>query len=86
MVQITEFLGTCSSQVIGDFALRYGRTVSYKYALKLIKNFDITLYQSLMPEFYNPWNDNTNIKKVNGERFLHIVHSAVDYIFKLEKL
>lgn len=84
MCKITEFLGTCSSQEIGDFALKYGRPVSYKYALKLIKSYDNSIYQSLMPEFYNPWNDNTNIKKVKGERFLHIVHSAVDYIFKLE--
>ena len=84
MYTITQFLGTCSSKEIGEFAQRYGRPVSYKYALKLIKNYSDVIYNGLMPDFYNPWEHETNIKNVKGERFLHIVHSAVDYIFKLE--
>ena len=81
--EITDFIGTCATKSTADIALKYGRTVSYKYALKLIKSYNIYIYESLSPNFSNPWSDCTNIKTINGQKYLHIIHSAIDYIFKL---
>ena len=86
MIIISKFLGTCSDKKVADLALKYGRKVSYKYAMKLIKNFDSNVYNLLTPGFYNPWESETNVKRVGGNKYLHIVHSAIDYVFKLDKL
>lgn len=78
VTEITEFLGTCSSQEIGDLAKKPGRKFSYKKACKLIKQYDQHLYEALALHLFNPWADNTNLKKGNT---LHIVHSQIDYLF-----
>ena len=86
MIIVSEFLGTCSDKIIGELAQRYGRKVSYKYAMKLIKNFNHDVYNLLTPGYYNPWESETNVKRISGNKYLHVVHSAIDYIFKLDKL
>jgi hypothetical protein len=81
-MKIVEFMGTCVSQSIGELAETYGRKFSYKKACKLIKEFDYDMWYSLGLEFYNPWKNDTNLKK---DSILHIVHSQTDYLFKIEK-
>lgn len=82
-MEITEFLGTCSSQEIGEFAEKKGRKFSYKKAVKMIRSYDPEIYDGLALNLHNPWDHETNIKTVDSVQYLHIVHSAVDYIFKL---
>lgn len=78
-----QFLGTCSDPEIAEMAEKYGRPSSYKNSCKVIKINYPDIHYSLGMEFYNPWEDNTNIKVINGERILHIVHSQIDYLFKI---
>jgi len=83
-MKIIQFLGTCASQEIGDFALKYGKPSSYNNAKKMIKEFSCDLYNDLMMDFFNPWHEHTNIKNVKGVKYLHVVQSCVDYIFIIE--
>ncbi len=78
---ITEFIGTCSSPEIAELAEKRGRKFSYKKACKLIQSFDPLMYSDLALNLRNPWDHETNI--ILG-KYLHIVHSAVDYIFLFE--
>ena len=80
-MEIVEFLGTCSNKEIGEFALRYGRKSSYNRAKSMVKKFSLELYNELSMDFRNPWADHTNIKKVKGIKYLHVVYSCIDYIF-----
>lgn len=84
-METIQFLGTCSDPKISEIAKKYGKPSSYKNACKVIKNNYPNIYYNLTMEFYNPFEDNTNIKIINGERILHIVHSAIDYLFKIIK-
>lgn len=80
-MHITEFLGTCLDAEIGKRAQQKGRKFPYSKAKKLVKEFSPELYHGdLTMDFRNPWDYQTNIKKDN---VLHIVHSAIDYLFKL---
>lgn len=88
MYSIEQFIGTCSNNEIGTFAQKKGRLVSYKNAIKKIKEFDFNFYNQLALNLRNPWADQTQIItgvlfNQNG-RYLHITHSAIDYIFKLK--
>lgn len=49
----------------------------------MIKNYSTELYESLALDFWNPWDDITNIKRIKGVKYLHIVHSQIDYLFTL---
>ncbi len=80
-MQITQFLGTCSSREISELAETRGRKFSYNKAKKLIKDYSPYLYNDLALDLRNPWEDNTNLKKGS---ILHIVHSAIDYLFAVE--
>ena len=81
VTQIDEFLGTCISTEIGQFAETKGKKFSYKKSCKLIKNYSQDLYNELALHLYNDWYKETNIKTRKGQKYLHIVHSATDYIF-----
>jgi hypothetical protein len=80
-MEITQFIGTCSSKEIGEMAEKRGKKFSYKKAVQLIKNYNVDLYNDLALNLRNPWQDETNIKK---GKILHIVHSAIDYLFLIE--
>jgi hypothetical protein len=86
-IQIIALLGTCSSTEIGNFAEKSGRKLPFKTAKKAIKDYDPELYKALSLDLRTYYEDYTNVK--TGEllgirgRFLHIVHSAVDYIFHI---
>ena len=84
-MEILKFMGTCSSIEIGNFAEKYGRKSSFKTAKKAIKIYDSHLYNSLSLDYKTYYEEHTNIKTgiLFGEKgkFLHIIHSAVDYIF-----
>jgi hypothetical protein len=82
-MEISQFLGTCASEEIGNFALKYGKPSSYNNAKKAIKKYNIDLYNELQMDFFNPWHEHTNIKTVKGEKYLHVVYSCIDYIFKI---
>ena len=81
---ITEFIGTCANVEIGILAEKKGRKYSYKNAKELIKKFDIFLYDSLNMDLINPYHEYTNIKNIKGIKYLHIINSYVDYIFKID--
>lgn len=83
-IVITKFLGTCSSKEIGLLAERYGKPSSHRLAVKAIKEFDNSFISELQLNFPNPYADYTNIKYINGEKILHYVWSAIDYLFKIE--
>lgn len=82
-MRITEFIGTCANIEIGILAEKRGRKSSYENAKRLIKKFDISLYDSLNMNLINPWHEHTNIKNIKGIKYLHIINSCVDYIFKI---
>jgi len=88
MYSIDFFVGTCADIKIGKFAEKKGCLVSYKNAVKKIKEFDFNFYNELALNLRNPWADKTKI--ITGVlfnqhgRYLHITHSAIDYIFKLK--
>jgi hypothetical protein len=88
MYSIDFFVGTCVDIEIGKFVEKKGRLVSYKNAVKKIKEFDFNFYNELALNLRNPWADETEI--ITGVlfneygRYLHITHSAIDYIFKLK--
>lgn len=82
-MKIIQFLGTCIDPKIANLANKYGRPSSYKNACRVIKNNYPEFYYSLGMEFYNPWENNTNIKNINGVKILHIVNSQIDYLFKI---
>jgi len=81
-------IGTCSSTEIGEFAERYGRKCSFANAKKAIKQYSPELYNALSLDLRTYYEDHTNVKsgEVLGRkgRFLHIIHSAVDYIFLIK--
>lgn len=79
-MKINYFLGTCQSLEIAQLAEKKGRKASYNKAKKAIKEYDPDMYDYLALDFPNPWDHCTNIKKGN---ILHIVHSAIDYLFLL---
>lgn len=85
---ILQLIGTCSSVEIGEFAERSGRKSSWGNAKNAIKKYDANLYNELSLDLRTYYEDYTNIK--NGElcgikgKFLHIIHSAVDYIFLIK--
>lgn len=81
-MMITEFLGTCSDKKIARLSEIKGKKFSYETAKKLIKEFDAEMYENLALDFPNPWYYETNIKE--EFQILHIVHSAIDYLFKYE--
>jgi hypothetical protein len=84
-MEIIDFIGTCGDKEIGLFAERYGRKSSFNSAKKAIKNFSPEMYNDLALNFRTYYEDYTNIKtgEIKGYKgkFLHIVHSAIDYIF-----
>lgn len=80
-MQIAEFLGTCASVEIGQLAEKNGRKSSYNKAKKAIKDFSTELYNDLMMDFFNPWHEHTNIKTIEGKKYLHVVNSCIDYLF-----
>jgi len=91
-MKIIEFLGTCASQSIGSLAEKTGRKSSYKNACKAINEYSPQLSTELALNLHNPWSEHTNIK--NGSlmgcefknfKILHIVHSAVDYLFLIKQ-
>ena len=86
-MKILELIGTCSSRTVSEFAEKTGKKFSYKKACNLIKEYEPRLYNELALNLRNPWADDTNIKTgaIEGQKgkFLHIIHSAVDYIFLL---
>ena len=86
-IKILEFMGTCSSQEIGDLAELKGKKCSYKRAKKAVLEFDPEIYYDvLLMDYWNPYDHYTNIKEVEGKgTILHIVNSAIDYLFKIEK-
>ena len=80
-MEIKYFIGTCVSKEISEIAEKPGKKFSYKKACNLIKEYDFELYNYLALNLRNPLDHETNIKKDN---ILHIVHSAVDYLFQLQ--
>ena len=78
MINRIEFIGTCISPEIGEISQKKGRKFSYKKAVKLIKEFYPELYASLALNFYNPWHYET---KIIENKYLHINHSQIDYLF-----
>jgi succinylglutamate desuccinylase len=87
-MKIQQFIGTCSSNEIGQFAEKNGRKSSWETAKKAIKKYDQSLYNELSLDFKTYYEEYTNIKQGslfgNKGKYLHIIHSAVDYIFLLE--
>lgn len=81
MIEIISFLGTCSSIEIGNLAEKKGKKFNYQKAIKAIKYFSPEMYNSLALNLRNPWDHETNIK---DKKYLHVVHSAVDYLFEIE--
>jgi len=79
-----NFIGTCVSADIAKIAEKHGRPSSYKNACRQIKRDYPKLYEELALNLYNPWENETNIKKIGNERILHIVYSAIDYLFIIE--
>ena len=82
-MQIIEFIGTCSDPRIAKLALKPGRKSSWNNAKRMIKNYSSKLYRELALDFWNPWDEDTNIKKIGNRKILHIVHSQIDYLFEL---
>jgi len=87
-MEILEFIGTCSSAEIGEFAEKNGKKISWNTAKRLIKQFDATLFNGLQLNLRTFYEDYTNVKTgvlfgVKG-RYLHIIHSAIDYIFLIK--
>lgn len=82
--KIDYFLGTCSSKSIGELAEKKGKKFSYNKAKKLIKNYSFEIYEDLSLDLMNPWDYETNIKTIKDIKYLHIVHSAIDYLFVLK--
>lgn len=84
MLQILDFIGTCVSKDVAKIARRYGRPSSYKNAVKSVINFDEGFESTFDLRFRNPWDSQTNIKTIKGVKYLHLVHSQIDYIFIIE--
>lgn len=87
-MEILQLVGTCSSVEVGNFAERNGRKSSWNSAKNAIKKYDESLYNELSLNLKTFYEDYTNIKKgevcgIKG-KFLHIIHSAVDYIFLIK--
>lgn len=82
--EIDYLVGTCISAEIGEFAKKYGKPSSWKNACRMIGEYSIDLYNELALNLNNPWSEYTNIKTTKDGKFLHIVHSCTDYIFKLK--
>lgn len=80
--KVIDFMGTCSSQEIGELAEKPGKRFSYKKAVKAILEYEPSFIEYFNIQFRNPWADNTNIKKGN---ILHVVHSAVDFLFIIKQ-
>jgi hypothetical protein len=89
-MEIEYLVGTCSNEVIADFASckKYTRSKSWVKAKKMIFEYSEELYYSLALQYRTYYEDHTVIKRgclqgVDGD-YLVIVHSAVDYVFKLK--
>jgi len=87
-MEILQFIGTCSNNEIGAFAEKAGRKSSWNNAKKAIKRYSRELYNDLSLDLYTYYEEYTNIKTgrlfgVTG-KYLHIIHSAVDYIFLIK--
>jgi hypothetical protein len=87
-MEILQFVGTCSSKEIGEFAEKNGKPSSWNNAKKAILKYDALLYNDLSLDLRTYYEEHTNIKKgyvagIKG-KFLHIIHSAVDYIFLIK--
>ena len=59
-----NFIGTCVSADIAKIAEKHGRPSSYKNACRQIKRDYPKLYEELALNLYNPWENETNIKKI----------------------
>ncbi len=64
--------------------IQNGKPSSYKNACKAILSYSNELYNELSLNLYNPWEDQTNIKRIGDNKYLHIVHSAIDYLFLIQ--
>lgn len=84
MLQILNFLGTCASEDVAKIARKYGRPSSYRNAVRSIINFDERFKFEFDLRFKNPYYSETNIKTIEGVKYLHLVHSQIDYIFIME--
>lgn len=80
-----EFVGTCTDPVIAEIAEMHGRKASYKKACRAIKQTYPKLHYELALDFYNPWEDDTNYIVHEGNKYLHIVHSMIDYLFLIHE-
>ncbi len=87
-MEILQLIGTCSNNEIGEFAERNGRKSSWNNAKKAIKKFSRELYNDLSLDLNTYYEDYTNIKTgvLFGQKgkYLHVIHSAVDYIFLIK--
>lgn len=84
-MEIIQLIGTCNSVEIGEFAEKSGKKSSWNNAKKAIKKYSEALYNDLNLEYKTYYEEHTNIKTgvlfgVKG-KYLHIIHSAIDYIF-----
>jgi hypothetical protein len=78
-----HFIGTCSDKEVAEISLKSGKRFSYKKACKLIKEQYFDIYHALALDYYNPWSRNTKIITYNKREYLHIEHSAIDYLFQI---
>jgi len=87
-MKILQLVGTCSSVEIGEFAEKSGKKRSWNNAKKAIAEYSPDLYNELCLNLRTYYEDYTNVKSGNlcgiKGKFLHIIHSAVDYIFLIE--
>ena len=80
---ITEFIGTCADKEIATIAEQKGRKVNYKKLVKHIKDSHGGIYHTIGLYFHNPYSSECKHVLYNEEKYIVLVHSAIDYVFKV---
>jgi hypothetical protein len=80
---ITEFIGTCADKEIATIAEQKGRKVNYKKLVKHIKDSHGEIYHTLALYFYNPYSKQCKLVTYENERYIILVHSMIDFVFKI---
>lgn len=80
---VTEFIGTCVDKKIATIAEQPGRKVNYKKLVKHIKDSHAGIYHHLALYLYNPYSSQCKHILYNEEKYIVLVSSAIEYVFKI---
>ena len=79
----TEYIGNCTDKEISIIAEKPGRRINYRKLTNHIRISHSHLYHTLALYYYNPYSKQCKLVTHENERYIILVHSMIDFVFKI---